>query len=89
VRALGPPTIYNGEGVVEYGFSGGRGGEGREQTDHDGDVFIVDAVVVDGRLEQVTILLEPWISERLSECTVGCLSGIPCERLRRLTTWAH
>lgn len=37
----------------------GEGGEDTWRTYHDGEVIVVDAVVVDGGLQQVRVLFEP------------------------------
>jgi hypothetical protein len=53
---LGPPTIWGGELVA---VDGGRG-KGLSVY-HDGKVPVVDAVVVDGWLEKVGVLLQPGV----------------------------
>ena len=55
VRALGPPTTWTDSVRVTMQRQDERGTD----THHDCKVVIVDAVVVDGRLEQVAVLLEP------------------------------
>lgn len=50
---------------------GGLGVWGRGINHHDGNVFIVDAVVVDGGLKEVRVFLEPAFSQRLFVKVIG------------------
>jgi len=51
VRAFGPPTIWK---ILES-----IAGVARKLTHHDSDILIVNAVIVDRRLQEVRVFLEP------------------------------